>query len=167
MLVCAMNPCKCGWYGHPSGRCKCSPNEVRKYHSRISGPLLDRMDLIVEVPALDFDDLKEKPAGESSAAIRARVDAARAVQRRRYMNSKTVCNAQMGPKELTEACALSADCERLMQQAYDAMGLTARSYDRILRVARTIADLEGSEPIEPRHLAEAIQYRTYDFDAGL
>lgn len=167
MLVCAMNPCKCGWYGHPSGRCKCSPNEVRKYHSRISGPLLDRMDLIVEVPALEFDDLKEKPAGESSAEIRGRVDKARAIQRKRYQKSKTVCNAQMGPRELQTACSLSPDCETLMQQAYDAMGLTARSYDRILRVARTIADLAGAETIEPQHLAEAIQYRTYDLDAGL
>ncbi len=167
MLVCAMNPCKCGWYGHPSGRCKCSPNEVRKYHSRISGPLLDRMDLIVEVPALEFDDLKDKPSGEPSAAIRQRVDKARAVQRKRYQNSATVCNAQMGPRELTAACSLSEDCEKLMQQAYDAMGLTARSYDRILRVARTIADLAGAASIEPQHLAEAIQYRTYDLDAGL
>ena len=167
MLVCAMNPCKCGWYGHPSGRCKCSPNEVRKYHSRISGPLLDRMDLIVEVPALDFDALKDKPNGESSAAIRARVDAARAIQRRRFRGSRTVSNARMGPRELAEACVLSPACETLMQQAYDAMGLTARSYDRILRVARTIADLAGAEAIEPRHLAEAIQYRTYDLDAGL
>ena len=162
MLVCAMNPCKCGWYGHPSGRCKCSPNDVRRYHARISGPLLDRMDLIVEVPALDFDALKDKPSGESSAAIRARVDAARAVQRRRFRNSKTVSNARMGPRELADACALSPECEALMQQAYDAMGLTARSYDRILRVARTIADLAGSENIRREHLFEAIGYRALD-----
>ena len=167
MLVCAMNPCKCGWFGHPSGRCRCTPNEVRRYHNRVSGPLLDRMDLIVEVPSLEYEELTERPAGEPSAAIRARVDAARAVQRERFGLDGPEQNAHMGPKELAKYCQLSPTCETLMRQAFDAMGLTARSYDRILRMARTIADLDGARDIQPQHLAEAIQYRTFDLNEGL
>ncbi len=163
MLVCAMNPCKCGWYGHPSGRCRCTESDVRRYHSRISGPLLDRIDLIVEVPALEYEELRRRSPSESSAAIKARVNAARQIQRRRFGGDGTMCNAHIGTKELRQFCALSAEGEELMHQAFDAMGLSARSYDRILRVARTIADLAGSETIEPEHVAEAIQYRTYDF----
>lgn len=163
MLVCAMNPCKCGWYGHPSGRCRCSLRDVRKYHARISGPLLDRMDIIVEVPALEFEELSARAGGESSAQIRARVNAARDVQRQRFGAQGAESNAHMGPQELGEYCCLSPDCETLMRQAFDRMGLTARSYDRILRVARTIADLDGAAEIGVAHLAEAIQYRTYDF----
>ena len=162
MLVCAMNPCKCGWYG--TGRCRCSESSVRQYHSRISGPMLDRIDIIVEVPALDFDELKSKPTGEPSAEIKKRVDAARQVQARRYEHSSTGCNAYMSPKEMRDHCVLSPECEELMRGAFEALGLTARSYDRILRVARTIADMEGSEDILPSHIAEAVQYRSYDFD---
>lgn len=165
-LVCAMNPCKCGWYGHPSGRCRCSPRDVRRYHARVSGPLLDRIDIIVEVPALDFDELTEPSAGESSETIRARVNAARAVQRARYGDDTTATNAHMGPRALAQFCTLSPECEQLMHQAFDAMALTARSYDRILRVARTIADLDGAQTIALTHLAEAIQYRTYDFSVA-
>ncbi len=167
MLVCAMNPCKCGWFGHPSGRCRCTPTEVRRYHSRVSGPLLDRMDIIVEVPALEYDELTERAAGEPSEKIRARVDAARAVQRARFGPGGPEQNAHMGPRETQEYCKLSAACETLMHRAFDTMGLTARSYDRILRVARTIADLDGAEEILPQHLAEAIQYRTFDINEGL
>ena len=163
MLVCAMNPCKCGWYGHPSGRCTCTERSIHQYLSRISGPLLDRIDLIVEVPALEFDELKARPNGEPSAVIKARVDAARAIQHRRY-GGRIACNAQMGPRELRDWCALSPACEGLMRNAFDALGLTARSYDRILRVARTIADLDGAEEIAPAHVAEAVQYRSVQLE---
>ena len=163
MLVCAMNPCKCGWFGHPSGRCRCSANEVRAYHGRISGPLLDRIDIIVEAPALEYEELKNRAPAESSADIKRRVDAARLIQRRRFEGSGILSNAGMSTKALNAYCALTPDCEQLMHDAFDRMGLTARSYDRILRVARTIADLEGEESIGAMHIAEAIQYRTYDF----
>ena len=161
MLVCAMNPCKCGWYGHPSGRCKCSEAEVHRYHSRISGPLLDRIDLIVEVPALDYEELKRRSPAESSAAIRERVNAARERQRARFTD-KALCNARMQGKDLRQYCAPDAEGDALMKAAFDTMNLSARSYDRILRVARTIADLEGSDAIRADHIAEAIQYRTYE-----
>jgi len=164
MLVGAMNPCKCGWYGHPGGRCKCSETAVRKYRSRISGPLLDRMDLVLEVPALEYEELKRRDAAECSADIKKRVDAARAVQRNRFAGTDITCNAQMGPKEVREYCTLSEAGETLMRRAFERMGLSARSYDRILRVARTIADLAGSDSIEPAHVAEAIQYRTAGFE---
>ena len=167
MLVCAMNPCKCGWYGHPSGRCRCSANEVRAYHSRISGPLLDRIDIIVEAPALEYEELKNRAPSESSAEIKKRVNKARARQQERFAGTDIASNADMNTKALNTYCALTPECEELMRQAFDRMGLTARSYDRILRVARTIADLEGAEDIGAEHIAVAIQYRTYDFRDGL
>lgn len=163
MLVCAMNPCKCGWYGHPSGRCRCTERDVRRYHSKISGPLLDRIDLIVEVPALDYEELSRRSSAERSADIKKRVNAAQEIQRRRFGGDGTMCNAHIGSREMNEICALDAEGEALMHAAFDSMGLSARSYDRILRVARTIADLDGQETISPEHVAEAIQYRTYDF----
>ena len=158
MMVCAMNPCKCGWYGDPSGRCKCSQREVEAYRSRISGPMLDRIDIVVEVPSVHFEDLRSRREAEPSASVRERVNAARTVQNRRFENSG-MCNARMGPGEMRKYCALSEESAQLMKDAFEAMGLTARSYDRILKVARTVADLDGCEEIEPQHIAEAIQYR--------
>ena len=166
MLVCAMNPCKCGWYGHPSGRCTCTEASVRRYQGRVSGPLLDRIDIYIEVPALEFDELGRRYDSEPSSSIRERVNRARAAQQKRYANCPITCNAYMDQKELSEFCELDSACTSLMKSAFDRLGLTARSYDKILRVARTIADLDGYETIRPEHLAEAIQYRTYDLRLG-
>lgn len=160
MLVCAMNPCKCGWYGDPSGKCTCTEQSVTNYRSRISGPLLDRIDIIVEVPAVHFEDLRRRKEAEPSAAIKQRVNEARKRQHRRFGQSSGMCNARMGPNELRYHCKLDDESAELMKQAFDAFGLTARSYDRILKVARTIADLDGSDHITSDHIAEAIQYRT-------
>lgn len=160
MLVCAMNPCKCGWFGDPSGRCRCSEQSVANYQSRISGPMLDRIDIIIEVPAVHFEDLRTRAHAESSAEIKQRVNRARIVQNQRFEGRDGMCNARMGPEELRKYCELDDACAELMRTAFDSLGLTARSYDRILRVARTIADLDGAEAIGPQHIAEAVQYRS-------
>ena len=165
MLVCAMNPCRCGWYGHPSGRCRCTEQQVERYVQKISGPLLDRIDLHVQVPSVPFDAMRRRESPEPSAAVKARVDAARHRQEKR-LAGEAACNAQMTPEMVGRYCALDAAGEKLLQTAFDRMGLTARSHDRILRVARTIADLAGEEEIAPEHLAEAIQYRNTDILKG-
>ncbi len=159
MLVCAMNPCKCGWYGDASGRCTCSEHSIEQYRSRISGPLLDRIDMIVEVPAVHYDDLRLRKEAEPSLSIRQRVNEARKIQHRRYGEASGMCNGRMGPNELRFHCVLDDESDKLMKGAFEVFGLTARSYDRILRVARTIADLAGSQNILSEHIAEAIQYR--------
>lgn len=160
MLVCAMNPCKCGWYGDPSGKCTCSENAVEHYRSRISGPLLDRIDMIIQVPAVHYEDLRRRKEAEPSSAIKERVDFARRRQHSRFGETSGMCNARMGPTELRYYCKLDDECDELMKMAFEAFGLTARSYDRILRVARTIADLDDCDKINSDHLAEAIRYRT-------
>ena len=163
MLLCAMNPCKCGWFGHPSGRCRCTPAQVKRYLGKLSGPMLDRIDLFSEVPPLEFENLADRSPGEPSAAIRARVTKARERQSKRFGPDGPHCNAAMGQAEIRQFCALDDEGQALMKGAYEHMGLTARSYDRILRVARTIADLDESENIQTHHLAEAIQYRETEY----
>ena len=160
MLVCAMNPCLCGWFGHPSGRCTCTDGQVQSYLRRISGPLLDRIDMHVEVPSVEYEAMRRKEQPESSQQVRSRVNAARQVQQRRYEGTGVTCNAYMTPAMIGQYCQLDTAGEKLMQGAFDRLGLTGRSHDRILRMARTIADLEGEEQILPTHLAEAIQYRS-------
>ena len=165
-LVCAMNPCKCGWRGHPSGKCTCSDKEVEKYVQKISGPLLDRIDLHVNVPSVEYEAMRRKSKPESSAQVKERVDAARAIQSRRFEGTGIPCNAQMTPPMVGRFCELDARCDALMKSAFERMGLTARSHDRVLRVARTIADLDGAEHIGVEHLSEAIQYRNTDILKG-
>ena len=165
-LVCAMNPCKCDWRGHPSGKCTCSDKEVEKYVQKISGPLLDRIDLHVNVPSVEYEAMRRKSKPESSAQVKERVDAARAIQSRRFEGTGIPCNAQMTPPMVGRFCELDARCDALMKSAFERMGLTARSHDRVLRVARTIADLDGAEHIGVEHLSEAIQYRNTDILKG-
>lgn len=165
-LVCAMNPCRCGWRGHPSGRCTCSDREVAKYVEKISGPLLDRIDLHVSVPAVEYASMRRKETPESSADVKCRVDAARAVQTARFAGTGVTCNAHMTAPMIGQFCRLDHAGDALMKSAFERMGLTARSHDRILRVARTIADLDGAADIRPEHLAEAIQFRNTDILKG-
>ena len=160
MLVCAMNPCRCGWYGHPSGRCTCSESQVEQYMRRISGPLLDRIDMHIEVPSVEYEAMRRREKPESSETVRQRVNAAREIQKRRFAGTEVSCNAYMTPSMVGRYCALDEAGDRLMKGAFDRLGLTGRSHDRILRMARTIADLEGAEDISAAHLAEAIQFRS-------
>ena len=160
MLVCAMNPCRCGWYGHPSGRCTCSESQVEQYMRRISGPLLDRIDMHIEVSSVEYEAMRRREKPESSETVRQRVNAAREIQKRRFAGTEVSCNAYMTPSMVGRYCALDEAGEKLMQGAFERLGLTGRSHDRILRMARTIADLEGAEDISAAHLAEAIQFRS-------
>jgi magnesium chelatase family protein len=163
MLAAAMNPCPCGYFGDPTRECHCTPPMIQRYVAKISGPLLDRIDIHIEVPAVKYKELRAPASSEDSAAVRARVVAARDRQLARYVGEKkTFCNAQMLPKMVRKHCAISPDGEKLLENAITRLGLSARAHDRILKVARTIADLEGSPGIEPKHVSEAIQYRTLD-----
>ncbi|WP_312644318.1 YifB family Mg chelatase-like AAA ATPase [Hydrogenoanaerobacterium sp.] len=162
MLVGAMNPCKCGYFGHPTRQCSCSPVSVAKYLSKISGPLLDRLDLHIEVMPVEFEHLSSGQKAETSAEIRARVSAARALQVQRYQAYGVSCNAKITPAMLDEFCVMTPAAKAILGRAFDTMGLSARAYDRILKVARTIADLDGAGEIDPRHIAEAVQYRSLD-----
>ena len=163
MLIAAMNPCPCGYYNHPTIECTCPAGAVKRYLNKISGPLLDRIDLHIEVTPVPVSQLNQEARAESSAAIRERVLAARAIQTKRFASSSGVhCNAQMTSKLTREHCVLSEACRKIMEVAMNRLGLSARAYDRILRVSRTIADLEASPDIKPHHLQEAILYRSLD-----
>lgn len=163
MLVAAMNPCPCGYFGHPSKSCTCPPSRVSAYLGRVSGPLLDRIDLNVEVSPVTYAQLStRRDAEESSAAVRARVQAARGLQNARYAGTGVSCNAQLPPAMLSEACPLDPEAERTLGLVFEKLGLSGRAYDRILKAARTIADLDGSEIIRSPHLSEAVQYRSLD-----
>jgi magnesium chelatase family protein len=159
MLVASMNPCRCGWHGDPRSRCRCTPNEVRRYQARLSGPLLDRFDLTVDVPAVDPADLSSAAPGEPSTQVRDRVQAARERQRSRFGSESSACNARMGRAELERHAGLARAPMRLLVDACRRLGVTARGYDRVRRVARTLADLDGSTAIGDQHVAEAVQYR--------
>ena len=162
MLVAAMNPCPCGYFGHPTRQCTCSPKTVNKYLSRVSGPLLDRLDLHIEVPPVEFDSLSSEEKAESSADVRERVNRARAIQRNRFEGTAINCNANIPSSLLRKLCRTSEDADMLFRRAFDKFHLSARAYDRILKVSRTIADLDKSEMIQSVHAAEAVQYRTLD-----
>lgn len=162
MVVAAMNPCPCGYLGHPTIACRCSEKAVDKYLARVSGPLLDRMDIQVEVAPLEYSDLTSTSEEESSAQVRERICRARGIQEQRFSGTETTCNAGMTPAQMREFCSLTEEASKRMAAAFDRMGLSGRAYDRILKVSRTIADLEGSLQIESRHLMEALQYRSLD-----
>ena len=163
MLIASMNPCPCGFHNHPERTCTCAPGAVQKYLNKISGPLLDRIDLHVEVTPVHFSELTTVKPEKSSAEIRERVMRARAVQAERYKQAPGIyCNAQMNSRQLKEICKIDQVGQLLLKRAMEKLNLSARAYDRILKVARTIADLEGSEDIRPEFLAEAIQYRSLD-----
>ncbi len=164
MLVAAMNPCRCGYFGHPTKPCTCSPADVKRYISKISGPMLDRIDIQIELPSLSYDELSDKDdTSETSETVRARVVKARQTATERMASEAGMyCNAQMGSSEIRKYCKLDGAAEALIKAAYDRLGMSARGYDRIMRVARTIADIDGKEIIGAAHIAEAIQYRSLD-----
>jgi magnesium chelatase family protein len=162
MLVAAMNPCPCGYFTDPRKPCKCTPPQIDKYLARISGPLVDRIDIHVEMPAVDYRELRSDRDGTPSSAMREQVTAARRVQRNRFAGSSLMTNARMGPKQLRKFCTLDEAGELILRQAMTELGLSARAHDKVLRLARTIADLAGAEAIAADHVAEAIHYRRLD-----
>jgi magnesium chelatase family protein len=162
MLVAAMNPCKCGFHGDPLHPCQCTPHQVQTYRSRVSGPLMDRMDIHIEVPAVKFREIADDRPSEPSSAIRERVTLARSVQQARFASDGIYANAQMKPRHIRKYCRIDENSQRLMEAAMSKLGLSARAYNRILKVSRTIADLEASEKIATHHITEAIQYRSLD-----
>jgi magnesium chelatase family protein len=162
MLVAAMNPCPCGYYTDPKHACKCNPNKIQNYMAKISGPLLDRIDIHIELPSIKYKELSDTKDGESSTVIKARVEKARAVQGERFKTDGIFYNAQMNTKLIKKYCDLDNEAKELLKMAMTELGLSARAYDKILKVSRTIADLAGSEQIKTGHLSEAIQYRSLD-----
>jgi len=162
MLVAAMNPCPCGFFTDSQKECNCTPPQIQRYRSKVSGPLLDRIDIQVEVPTLRYQELASRDAGEPSGEVRQRVNAARAIQLQRFQKRNIHANAQMGAKDIKRYCAVKEAADKLLESAINKLGLSARAYSRVLKVSRTIADLAGSEEIQPSHIAEAIQYRSLD-----
>jgi magnesium chelatase family protein len=163
MLVAAMNPCPCGYYGDPNHECNCSTSEIQRYMGRISGPLLDRIDIHITVPSVKFDELSSEHKGEDSATIRARVNRARKMQLERFHDAPHIyCNANMDSRDIRDYCRIDGQAQSLLATAIRQQGLSARAYDRIHKVARTIADLAGTSQIELAHVAEAVHYRTLD-----
>lgn len=162
MLVAAMNPCPCGYFGHPSKPCTCSDAAKKRYKDKVSGPLLDRIDIHVEVSPVEYDELSNNSEGEKSRDIKKRVDKAREIQRKRFEGTDITCNAKMTPKITKECCVLSEEADNLLHESFDSFAMSARAYDKILRLARTIADLAESEEIKLEHIAEALQFRTLD-----
>ncbi len=162
MLIAAMNPCPCGYYGNPKHECRCSPNQVSMYLSRISGPLLDRFDIHVRINPVDYESISSTAKEESSAAIRERVQKAREIQLERFKGTDITCNARISDGIISEVCVLTKDASEMMKSVFDKMGLSARGYNRILKLARTIADMDVSEVIDKQHIAQAVQYRTLD-----
>jgi magnesium chelatase family protein len=162
ILVSSINPCPCGFFGDETGRCSCTPTQIRNYLGKISGPLMDRIDLHIEVPSVNFSDMAGSGKGESSADIKKRIDKARKLQLERYEKDGIYFNSQLKPKQLALYCAIGKKEKELLKNAFERFSLSARAYNRILKVARTIADLEGSENIRLEHIAEAIQHRSLD-----
>ena len=162
MLVASMNPCKCGYYGDPVRECSCTPSQIQSYLGKISGPVLDRFDIQVEVPAVKYDEISSKSKGKSSQEMRKNVERARQIQLERYKGSDIYCNAQLGAAGLEKYCSVDKDGKELLKNVFNSLGLSARAHSRILKVARTIADLDGSDNIKTEHIAEAVQYRGLD-----
>jgi magnesium chelatase family protein len=162
MLLAAMNPCPCGYFADPKHTCRCSHQQIHRYRSKISGPLLDRIDIHVEVPAVPYKDLMQESNAESSAAIRQRVTDCRTVQTKRFARTKIYCNAQMGSRHIKKYCQIDMASRNLLESAIDKLGLSARAFNRILKIARTIADLEAKPDLQVDHISEAIQYRNLD-----
>lgn len=162
MVVAAMNPCPCGYFGDETHKCSCSEQKIRRYLNKVSGPLLDRFDIHVEVPAVKFDELRDTEKTETSAEIKNRVDKARKIQRERFKDSQTLCNSKINAEQFEKICLIDKEAENTLRESFEKLGLTARAYDRVLKVARTIADLEESEVIHSEHVLEAVQYRSLD-----
>ena len=156
------NPCPCGYFNDPSGKCTCTPQKIHNYLNKISGPLLDRFDIHIEVSAVKFDELRDKEQTEPSAEIKKRVDKARKIQSERYKGTSTSCNANINAEQFEKVCIIDYEAEQMLKSAFESMGMTARAYDRVLKVARTIADLDNSEIIKSDHILEAVQYRSLD-----